>query len=256
MGIRGVIKAKKTYEEVLAYEPMKLQAMNSESMDKMISAQLMDVDFKIAEVVRNFTGLKEREAQEIENTIERRALEQLKTVEENAYKEAYALGLEEGRKESFASLTKEISDKLNVLNELILHISNMKKHFLNSNENHIMAMVYYLARRIAMTEVAEKYNEIILNVLSESIKLTHSEEKVKVHVAREQVDFLAELQKETNRDLEFLKQVELVADENIKPGGCIITTNYGEIDARIEQRIEQLWLALSELLPPSKEEYK
>jgi flagellar assembly protein FliH len=90
-------------------------------------------------------------------------------------------------------------------------------------------------------------------VLSESLKLANSEEKVKVHNSEKQLEFLESLQKEKSREIEFLKQVEFIADPKIKVGGCVISTNYGEVDATIEQRIEQLWLVLNETLPPVKD---
>jgi flagellar assembly protein FliH len=253
MGYRGVIKADRTFEKVLSYEPKKIEAVDSVTMDKMVQAKQLDSDFLIAEVVKDFTGLKELELQEVESSIERRALEQLKAVQEKAYKEAYNLGLEEGRKEAFKSYSDQIDERLNNLNELVAYIANMKKHFLNSNENHLVTLTYHLAKRIAFTETSEKYNDIIVNVLSESVRLAHSDEKIRIHVSDKQVEFLDTLQKENSRDLEFLRQVELVSDPSIKVGGCIISTNYGEVDARIEQRVEQLWLALKDTIPPVKE---
>jgi flagellar assembly protein FliH len=253
MGYRGVIKANKTYEKILAFEPKAIKAIDSAAMDKMIAAQQLNSDFEIADVVRNFTGLKEIEHQAVEASIERRALEQLKEVEEQAYKEAYDLGREEGRKEAFNTHSDQINQKLVELSVLTHHISEMKAHFLNSNENHLIKLVYHLAERIAFQEIDEKYNEIIVNVLSESVRLAHSEEKVKVHISEKQIEFLESLRKDNSRDLEFLKQVEFVADPAIEIGGCIISTNYGEVDARVSQRVEQLWLVLRDTIPPVKE---
>jgi flagellar assembly protein FliH len=253
MGYRGIIKAERSFEKVLSYEPKKIQPIDSSTMDNMVMAQQAGSEFKIAEVVRSFTGLKELEQQEVETAIERRALEQLKSIEEKAYKEAFELGLEEGRKEAFKVYSEKINEKLQALEELINQISNMKTHFLNSNENHLITLVYHLAKRIAFSEISEKYNEVILNVLSESVKLAHSEEKIRVHVSGKQIEFLETLQKENSRDLEFLRQIDLVADDKIEVGGCVIATNYSEVDARIEQRVEQLWLALKDTIPPVKD---
>lgn len=38
----------------------------------------------------------------------------------------------------------------------------------------------------------------------------------------------------------------------IKSGGCVIETNYGEIDAQVEQRLEQLWASINPALPKVK----
>ena len=48
------------------------------------------------------------------------------------------------------------------------------------------------------------------------------------------------------RIFEFLKKIRLEGVEGISEGGCIVETNYGQIDARFEQRVEKLWEAVSE----------
>jgi flagellar assembly protein FliH len=61
------------------------------------------------------------------------------------------------------------------------------------------------------------------------------------------------LQKATGREFEFLKAVKFEGDEAVTEGGCILETNYGEIDSRVEQRVEKLWEALVEAIPKVKD---
>ncbi|MNT47004.1 flagellar assembly protein H [compost metagenome] len=73
-----------------------------------------------------------------------------------------------------------------------------------------------------------------------------------MRVSQAQFEFLEELKKETGRELEFVKKIAFEPSSEITEGGCIVETNYGEVDARTEQRIEQLWTALSENMPKVK----
>ncbi len=252
MGLR-IIKAKKVFDEVLMFEPQKLEVIDPELMNRMVRSEANNPDFKISEVVRNFTGLKEKEIQEVEIDLERRALEQLQGVQESAYQEAYKLGEDEGKKEAYEFHKKDIVKKLESIDQLFNTVSHLKEQLLNANENHIIQLVYHLAKLIARKEISQNQNDVILAVLSESLKLAHSEEKVRVHISEQQIDFLESLQKESGREMEFLKNLELVTDKNIEPGGCIISTNYGEVDARVAERAEQLWNTLKDTLPASKD---
>ncbi|MCB0357040.1 MAG: hypothetical protein KDD40_08540, partial [Bdellovibrionales bacterium] len=38
-------------------------------------------------------------------------------------------------------------------------------------------------------------------------------------------------------------------------GGCILETNYGAIDARIEERLEKVWKAIEDKMPRINEEH-
>ena len=58
--------------------------------------------------------------------------------------------------------------------------------------------------------------------------------------------------KRTQVPAEFLKNVKLQAAPNIQPGGCIVETNYGVIDARIAERTSKLWDEISQTLPKVK----
>ncbi|RYZ63978.1 MAG: flagellar assembly protein, partial [Proteobacteria bacterium] len=64
--------------------------------------------------------------------------------------------------------------------------------------------------------------------------------------------FIEELKKQTGRNFEFLKKVKIEASPEVTNGGCIVQTNYGEVDARVEQRIDSLWAAFQENMPKVK----
>lgn len=254
MAFKNIIKSERAIQEVLKFEPQKLIAVNPEEMDELVEASQMNVDFRIADVVKNFTGLAEIEDKKTENEIERRALEELKSIQEQAYTEGYELGVTEGRRQAYLSKSEEIDKRVNDLDHFISTLRDLKIHFLNSNENQIIKMAFYLASKIALFEINQNSRDSILTVLRECIGISHSEETIKVSVAPEQLEFLETLQKEKKRELEFLKNVEFSPQDGIQVGGCIITTNYSEIDARLEERIAKLWKEVQSSMPPLKEQ--
>jgi flagellar assembly protein FliH len=97
-------------------------------------------------------------------------------------------------------------------------------------------------------------DDAILHVLKETIKMTQSDEKVTVNISEQDFRFLENFKKDLNRDFEFLKRIELKSQDNIRSGGCVIITNYGEIDSTIEARVEQMWKSLEESIPKTKDQ--
>ncbi|MGL1138590.1 FliH/SctL family protein, partial [Vibrio parahaemolyticus] len=75
-----------------------------------------------------------------------------------------------------------------------------------------------------------------------AVELASEEENVLVQMNPEQVEFIELLRQQTNREFEFLKKLRLEPNASIKAGGCVVETNYGEVDARIETRLQQLWV--------------
>ncbi|MEY4615871.1 MAG: hypothetical protein RJB66_831 [Pseudomonadota bacterium] len=253
MAQRSIIKAENAFKEILRFEPQKLVTSNPEAIDDFIKSSDNNPDFQVAEVVRNFTGLAEIEEERMESEIQKKALLELKSIQEQAYSEAFEIGIAEGRRQAFVETSEQIETKLDELDKLLNSIRSSKIHFLNSNEHHLVKMVYFLSTKLALFEVSERSQEAILSVLRSAVSASHGDETVRVSVSPDQIDFLEVLQKEKSRDLDFLKNVELTPQEGIRPGGCIITTNYSEVDARIEERINKLWEEIKGAIPPIKE---
>lgn len=253
MAQRSIIKAEFTFQDVLKFEPQKLFSASPQNMEDLVRAQEHNQDFQIAEVVRNFTGLAEIEEKRIDNEIEKKALEELKTIQEKAYSEAFEIGLIEGRKKAFDEAVIEINTRIAELDKLIGSIRDSKSLFLSSNENQLIKMVYYLSTKLAMFEISEKSKEAILAVIRSCVKLTQGEENIKLCISPDQLEFLELLQRDQKREFEFLKGIEFIPQEDIQAGGCIIVTNFSEIDARLEVRIQRLWEEMRDSIPPLRE---
>src|SRR3989344_537733 len=67
-----------------------------------------------------------------------------------------------------------------------------------------------------------------------------------------QVDFLERMKNQMGREFEFLKKVRFQVSDQVTSGGCIVETNYGVVDARIEERVNKLWSEMKQALPRVK----
>jgi flagellar assembly protein FliH len=236
---------------VLEFVPKKFELGTPDQAIEYLAAKQRGGDFHLSDALRVQTGIDEIEKARAEEQIELRALELLKDIQEPAYKEAYELGLHEGRQEAFNKFSAEITEKLGTLEDLLKALETAKAEILNCNETHMMTLVYQLATKLARVEV-EKNDQALVEVLRGAVSLAQDEENITVHVAPGQHEFVEELKKSTGRQFEFLKKIKFEASPDVANGGCIVETNYGEVDARIEQRIASLWAAMSEQMPRVK----
>jgi flagellar assembly protein FliH len=76
-----------------------------------------------------------------------------------------------------------------------------------------------------------------------------SDEQLSVRLSPEDLKFLEELQQKSNDKIESLERVKFIADEAVKPGGCLIESEYGTVDATIEERVERTWATLQSRIP-------
>ena len=236
---------------VLEYVPNKFDLGTPKQALDYLEKKKRGADFRLNETIRIQTGVDEIETANEEEKVEARALELLKDIQEPAYKEAYELGLSEGRLEAFTKHSKEIEEKLDETEKMLLSFEEAKKEIINFNEAHMVKLVYQVASKLARVEV-EHNDQALIDILRSAITLAQDEENITVRVSPRQFDFVEELKKQTGRSFEFLKKVKVEASPDVSNGGCIVETNYGEVDARVEQRVDSLWATFQENMPKVK----
>lgn len=248
---KSVLSKEVAEKTVLEFVPVRFDLGTPEQALNYLAEKSKGSDFRMNDAIRVQTGIDQFEQKSDEEKVEEAALEKLKEIQESAYQEAYALGLEEGRKKAFEKVTSEITERMDHLDGLLNGIKELKKEMTTFNESHLVQLVFHMASRLAKMELNGN-NEAIIQILRDAVGLSQDEENITVRVSSSQFEFLEELKKETGRELEFIKRIRFEPSEEISDGGCIVETNYGEVDARIEQRVEQLWSVLSENMPKVK----
>ncbi|MFZ3230885.1 MAG: FliH/SctL family protein [Pseudobdellovibrio sp.] len=207
--------------------------------------------FILSDVLRRTTGVDEIEKLSEEQKIENEVLNRIAVIQEEAYTKAYQLGLDEGLQKALADKTGEINHQMSELDTMMSHISILKEELVRQNESHIVQLVYSIASRIAFDHIEEK-PEVVISVVKNAIEMAQAEEDVNVLVSSVQIDFLENIKAQAGREFEFLKKVKFQPSAQVSSGGCIIETNYGIVDARIEERVQKLWSELKQALPRVK----
>ncbi len=238
-------------EVVLEYVPKKFELGTPKQALEYLEHKKRGADFRLNETIRVQTGVDAIEKENEEEKVEARALELLKEIQESAYKEAYDLGISEGRHEAFTKFTREIEAKLSDTENLLKSLEDAKKEIINFNEAHMVQLVFQVATKIARVEV-ERNDQAVVEILRSAITLAQDEEEITVRISPEQHEFVEELKKQSGRQFEFLKKVKFEPSPEVSIGGCIVETNYGEVDARVEQRIQSLWNVFLENMPKVK----
>lgn len=207
--------------------------------------------FHIDRLVANQTGIDELERLSIEEKVEKEALARLKNLEEEAYHEAYQLGLQEGTEKAFLEQSEIISEKLGHLDRILSKIQNLKVDLVNFNEAHIMRLIFYMAKRLMLDEVAAN-PESVLTVVQQAIANAQSEEDVVIRVSPMDFSFIETIKEKMGKEYDAIRKAKIESSDDITNGGCVIATNFGDVDAQVEKRLEQLWEAISEKVPKLK----
>lgn len=255
---KAVLTKEEADKVAIAYSPRKFPQVVTPSASEFVALQTQqtesgfDPSFRIDKIVADQTGVSELERLSIEEKVEREALARLKDMQEEAYQQAYQIGLDEGREKAFLEQSALLEEKIQHFDTVLQSIANLKSELVAFNESHIVRLVYYMARRIAMDEIKER-PELVLSVLQQAINSAQSEENITIRVSPSDLEFIESTKEKLGKDFEALKKARLEPAEDMTAGGCIIETNYGDVNATVEQRMEKLWASISEKLPKVKD---
>ncbi len=238
------------FKRILDFEPKKVGIGIPEVAETFMGEQPPPLiePFKLDELVAKQTGVYESEKSRVEQKIDDKAIEKLRDIQEKAYKEAYDLGLEEGRKRAYESNNEKIGNQLNELSDLTNSIREMKKNLMDKNEALLVDLVYHCAEKVVMEHV-DKKNDILVNTLKEVIRSLDSKENIVVKLSEEDLAVINHLIGTTNPNLDFLQKIKFIGTQDISKGGCIIETDHGLVDATLEERFKKLWTVLNETKP-------
>lgn len=209
-------------------------------------------NFKLNELIAGQIGVSETEKKETEAKVDALAVEKVKAVQEEAYKEAYEIGLEEGRQKAFEETKASLEERIESLDQLIKKITFLKKDLVSFNESHLLKAVASVAGKIALKEIQEQ-NDSVIDVIRSVMDNSQSDERVKIKISEQDFEFLESVKDELSKKIENFETIKFEVDSQITSGGCIVEGNYGVIDATVEQRVEKAWQLMLEKTPTVKD---
>jgi flagellar biosynthesis/type III secretory pathway protein FliH len=154
-------------------------------------------------------------------------------------KEGLAQGRQQGQAEALAQtqqVLRELSARWSQTLEL-LH-QHMPTHIADAKTD-LVRLALAIAERITRQE-ALRNRHVAPALVEETLKMVGAARKVAVHVSALEVDLLQTYIPEVHARLQAIESVEIVIDEEVGPGGCMLQFGAGQIDARIETQLARI----------------
>lgn len=181
-------------------------------------------------VLKNQVVSARREAAQIISEAEKAAEGIRRTAEteaENLKDEAYRLGTEKSLEEFYLHL---------------LESREIRERVLRETEKDLLRLAVRLAEKIVGREI-ERDNKTIVNIVSTALQNARQQEKITVRVNPSD---LPTIESEADKFLTGGRNnfIDFIADPRVSSGGCLIESEVGTIDARLETQIRVLERAL------------
>jgi len=158
--------------------------------------------------------------------------------------EAREAGREEGRAESVT----RIEEAMETLNQAVKE----RKTIIKDAEQEILRLALKVAEQIIRSEVS-MHRDVCLNIVAEAIARVSDREQIIVRVNREDAEFLKRYKDRLAGMVDGVKSFSILEDANVDPGGCVIETNLGFIDAKISTKLKSIEASLRKVSAEEEE---
>jgi flagellar assembly protein FliH len=146
---------------------------------------------------------------------------------------------EDGVKEGYAEGKAEV-DRLIERTHLVLERAQDKRgEILIQTEEEVISLVLLMARKVIKV-ISENQRDVIIANVAEALKKVKDKGDVIIRVNLADIKMTTEHTKEFIKMLEGVKSIQVAEDSSVDSGGCVIETDFGEIDARISSQLAEL----------------
>jgi flagellar assembly protein FliH len=117
--------------------------------------------------------------------------------------------------------------------------AHLRQNILQQAEADVIALAFHVARKIIQHE-ATCNPEILATTLRRAFAHVMDRDRVVVRVNPAELQRAHQLKADLLHTVAGLRHLSLEGDEMVRPGGCLVESSCGEIDARLESQLEEL----------------
>jgi flagellar assembly protein FliH len=152
-------------------------------------------------------------------------------------KRAFQNGYSHGEKSGMEAAERKIDAAMKRLGEAILEIGKLRPFLHAQVEREVVKLAVEVAKKIVHREI-QADPQIIQTLIR--VALDHVAEKSAVIIHLNPVDHNYLMEQRLELSQSEGRDISLLADKSIERGGCLIQTECGDVDARIEEKFKEV----------------
>ena len=168
-----------------------------------------------------------------------KAKKQVGEIKSNASKQGYDTGFEEGFNKGKESAKEEFSPVLETTQQLVEELSIFRKEMYNKVEREMIEMVIALTKKVIHFEFSTRA-DAVQDMIRLAVQSVLDRESLVIKIHPTDKEYAEMFRPELHHMFSDIKNITFLADSGMARGGCIVETNFGVIDARIEKLEEQI----------------
>ena len=154
-------------------------------------------------------------------------------------KEAYEKGFNAGERAGFELGRQKAEVAFNGLGKILEELTAFRESLYKVCEKEMVELAVAISRKVVQREV-EVRNDVVLDCVRAALKAIVAAGEIIIRVNTKDLDIIGQHMEELLRYGNGVKGVHITGDEAIARGGCIVETNYGEVDVTLDSVMSEI----------------
>ncbi|MCL2557339.1 MAG: flagellar assembly protein FliH [Treponema sp.] len=157
-------------------------------------------------------------------------------------------GVEAGREEGFAQGNVEVERLVERMRVVLERAQDKRSDILSDTEREIIELVLLVSRKVVKA-ISDSQREVIVSNVIQALRKVRDRGNIIIRVNLADLKLATSHVKNFIKLVEGVKSIQVAEDSSVDPGGCIIETDFGEIDARISSQLAELEAKILQISP-------
>lgn len=184
------------------------------------------------------------EAQKKAKELEKEANDKVQEIE----KEAYERGYKEGHEIGYKAGREEVDRLIERLHLIIAKTIEKRNEIIEESETQLINLVLLIAKKVIKV-ISENQKNVVINNVIQALRKLKGRGDVVIRVNLSDLRLSTEHIRDFQKMVENVKNITILEDSSVDKGGCIIETDFGQIDARISSQLNEIEDKILQMMP-------
>lgn len=163
----------------------------------------------------------------------------LSEVEKTAYLRGYEAGEKAGMEAALESGYKEAASILKTASCLIEKLERLRQEMTEKSQKEILKLSIAIARKVVHAEITVN-REVMAAILKAAVKKLDVKDSVRVRLNPKDAEYVTGKKHELLGAMDGVREMTIEEDLSVPEGGCVVEAGLAEVDARLEQQLDEI----------------
>lgn len=163
----------------------------------------------------------------------------LSEVEKTAYLRGYEAGEKAGIEAGLESGYKEAASIFKTASCLIEKLERLRQEMTEKSQKEILKLSIAIARKVVHAEITVN-REVMAAILKAAVKKLDVKDSVRVRLNPKDAEYVSGKKHELLGAMDGVREMTIEEDLSVPKGGCVVEAGLAEVDARLEQQLDEI----------------